>query len=1350
MQSFFQENHRFTHDYKIRAWHQTSVNGKEQLVTYDGLKLRLFDFSSNQLIKETEFIDHSGNSQILSIHISDSLNGVYFLIVKDQKSLIAFDRLLNPVNDLKIEFKFIILSTLFIPQKKELIATGNFGYMQKLELQIAEFSIGTKLKWNNVWMKHDTSQWMSNITYDEIDDSFFTSSGVEVFKWSNENGNLLFKFDTKHSMAITSLCYSPQTITLYSASSDGTIKLWKVAEKQNLTENDKKNRFQSNETLNHYKIIKQPKSGKILLQIDDDSLYSISSERILRRYNCRNGNLLAMLDLQPTISLDMKNVEVTLKMEFNSEKQTIFLSEDKLITLFEVHSAPKEIQSLCQPITHIFVQNIVNHENKESRENEENRTIYALSKDNIVHLYSCNQDDISHMSTIDLDSGFIPSNVISFYVDGEFLICGLENGSIRIVNTVNNEINELDTKSEVLSIFTTDTLLVERHSYCSCDKDNSRKRLIFSSSANGEIFVHCLLCTKFITKLNFSKSKITKIQPIKIASNRSNSENSQSNHNNHQNHNNGKSIYNKNDNMIVGLCKRKLYFWVSENSEVYEKSSIILPMSSSTFEVLDNDTVAVASKNGTILIYDINTMTEKHHIRVHNSIISNLCFHDPSRLCSFAKDSSFFMTDTIDGIVYRQQALPSFNETQCATILNEKKLLIAIDKALFCIEMPKIRKMNESEPEKIDTQESQEDKEVKNAIKIDKTQFLELPEQEEKENTPEKEENDNKTIISDPILNKKESPKVTLKSESNNSRSNKKSVHFVKPDSDEDDKNGATEKLKSFSEIISTLNSNSQSSDYSDEQHSSPHELVAPPPRVYQNPEPKEKVDIIIIDGKPKLLFGDTQIKSANKIITRPKSSFQAERVSHQRQQKQLQTKQMQQIHQQIHQGTEKNGEFNDFYDVSFFYPQARQQSAPRSPTKRKRESRKLKEHEILQEEFFGSLFSVDVQPIVKPQRSAKTPIIGRRKLNFQEIQPIPKINTQRINKNNCPDQKLPSVRIIQSPPQSSKPSSKQNRKIDPLTITQIETISPKSKKNNKPLVSTRKVIHQPKKETSISVQLSNDSNYLQIDRKQTPPPPTTTPATETKNDQNSEEVNHTIEKFNTTLERDEIDNKDHPPKFDKKSFLKKLDSLGQDPKVKSNIAFTNGRVLPALHFRKEPDRYVIACAIHTEFSFNFFTFNTNPLMEKYLQIDEESYDLFDSNFETSNRLFSASRSIQLLKEIYSIGTNPLKNFLMNTPNMSRIDIDENYLKEQTKFSKSKEIQKMYENGYSTDSAFPFQNEKIEIFPSITKVNEYENQKGNEKLNESEGNDFPIISMSFTKYEHLSNLFQNNNFDDWE
>ena len=1249
MQSYFLPLQIFKHNYRIKCWNQFSNGEKDEIISFDGTKLRVFDCLTAKILSEVDFFDRSGNSSILSITINDSISNIFFLVIKEQKNFAAYDSFLKPVPSLGFKFNFNVLSSYFVQNKNILLVTGNFGQRQALTLKKSNSPNGLTFKWDVLWTKHDTSQWMTNIDYDELSDSFFASSGVEVFNWCAYNGNLNFKFETKHTMSITSLKYSSNLLTLFTVASDGQIILWKLMNGQP----------------KEFKTIKQAKVGKIIIDIDDEnSLYTFSSDRIIRRYNCRNCTLIASIDLQHSVSLNMKDMESTLKMEYNKKSFKVYISADKVISEYKIYSAPKEFTNLCQPITMLY------NDSKGYKDLKER--FIAISSDNIVHIFSNSGKEVK---TVDLDSGFIPSKVKSIYLEKEFLICGLTDGIIRIINLENNSTNKIETNSSVLSIFISNQFLVSRHTYCPCQQNNTLDdkvvRLLFSSSKYGEIFVHCLDCRKFIIKFKFSPYKLKQIKPV------------------------------QNSNIIVGINKNSIFFWEVRKADIVVKKSILLNIPISKMEILDNKYVIVASKNGSLLCFDIHSMTELHHIRVHNSCINSICFCYHDEICSFADDSTFYITNIVDGVSHKQQTLPFFKQYHCSTSLQNNKLVISIDNSLYFIDCPHVGPGRENDNTTKDISNSDEEK-----LKEDEITKTE----------------DDKILSNDNTRDTDE----TLLNSSNDSISRNNVIHSTHKCDNEISKQIL--QPKNVNEFIDAKSTNDfETDDITYQKDKS--EIISQNNYLFQ--KKTETVDLLIIDGKPKLLFSNFNEKNTDNSTNifnqkpRPKSSlcnFPTNQKEKNRDSKEYQFR------------DSPNQFLTKENSKSFTYN-----------AKLLNDKLKKKDISFSQEELTGSFFSLDVKPIMKPKRISRTPLSNRKNKNFHftnnfanlsfiphEIVPIQKINTQPVHYT-APTSPNARQQVIQSPKSTEKVKT-----INPLTITQIDTPGFEKKKNNKnPIISTRKnMIHQVKGQQKLAKSKSSISkttkkvSFHGLSNNNDNKTNNNQPLTNKEN--NSFNVVPQIESipFSDIIQEIAPTKKD----FQEKDLIENIGDPEPNINYRGNIAFSNGKIISSIHFQKEPNKYVIACCIHPDFEFNFFTFTTNPLQENIFLIDEDSYDIFNLNYEYSKRLNNNSKFIYNQFQLFGKPNKPLYTFMIKTPSLTRHEINEKKC-----FRKINGIRisntKQNNEPSTTDSLYPGVDSYLEILTIPAISDEINSIKQDDKF------DFKI-SSSLRDTPYLSEVIQ--------
>lgn len=385
-------------------------------------------------------------------------------------------------------------------------------------------------------------------------------------------------------------------------------------------------------------------------------------------------------------------------------------------------------------------------------------------------------------------------------------------------------------------------------------------------------------------------------------------------------------------------------------------------------------------------------------------------------------------------------------------------------------------------------------------------------------------------------------------------------------------------------------------------------------------------------------------------------------------------------------------------------------------------------------EDILRSMFSVDVQSITKPKREIQSATVNKRKLRIypKELIPIPKIETQKSFSNISPDKV-----VIQQRPLTSTANlrhSTSDSATRPKTSKYFNQDYIKPSKNNcltiTQLDSTFRQKSKPAKSEFLPV-------ISQTKRKR----PSTTKSTKRIVSTNNE-CHISNQKPTKEKEDNQMQNDQKHIQFDRKSFIQKLNELSSpESQSKSSISFANGRVMSSIHYNKEPDRYVLACAIHIEFSFNFFTFPTNPTMVNYLSLDEDSYDLFDTNSESSNRLRRCSKYMQLTNELFGNYENPLLYLFNVVPSLVRRDIEKQHLIDQAQFIPSLAnqdsisfslrtdvIQKYYPNMKTADSAFVVIEQNRDMIYELDDncIDEIDNDESNE-----------MFDMCFSKLNYL-------------
>lgn len=678
MDAFFVKHYEFEHPYFLRLWCPSTYKNSSYLLTFDGVKIRLFDFITHQTIKEIDFLNHLSLSNVISIYHPGFSSRAIFLFVRDRRNIWAHDDQLNVIESLSIDTSIIILAMVWSQSKQILYISGNFGWIRALQLKVSTSISGTVCTWVPVWTKHDNSQWMQHLALDETRGYLFGASGIDIFVFALSNAQLLLKFDTKHTQAITSLRYSTDRLLLFTASSDGNIKIWRIFERKP----------------DLIRTIKQIALGPLLVEIDPTTMITLSYERIIRRYNVLNGNVLGSLDLDSSTALDQKNVNDKLQMvlqftETSSDRRQEWLlkSEKNVLVLYEIHYAPRELAICCDIVTHVVVDN--------------KSQIFALCQNNILHIV---HTDASDGRTIDLDTIRIANNpnnmlnpcqILHMVHDNQRIFFAYESGEIKILDTNTYELYEMsepDLGITITSICIIKKFLLQKHLYC--PSTSNLHSLICTSSSNQAFTLHCPLCYHFISSWKLQNEQIVQMEQMPnrdllVVLDASSIR-----------------IYKERDSLITCITFAKF-----EDEEA-----------ATCFSFAADDLIIVAKKSGKATIYDFDLieeiLTQRFTIRMHSHEISQMLscseikkLDDCSELydefdlngmvCSIGIDDTFKIIDCYSGLCQYYTDLPIHKFSHTVSFVYQAKLMLAIsiDQNIRLFDFPQFERVKPNDPE---------------------------------------------------------------------------------------------------------------------------------------------------------------------------------------------------------------------------------------------------------------------------------------------------------------------------------------------------------------------------------------------------------------------------------------------------------------------------------------------------------------------------------------------------------------------------------------------------------------------------------------------------------------------------
>jgi len=497
MDSFFVHSHDFYHPYNVKLWCTSCFENTEYLLTFDGVKIRLFDYGRNFLIREKDFLNHEGISYIHPIQSPLLHSKALFVFVKNRRELIVFDEMLNCVQSLSLDTKVIILSMIWSQKYQTLYVSGNFGWIRALCIKIHTSIAGTMAEWEPKWSNHDSGQWMEHLVLDEDNKVLFGASGKEIYVFSINDGSIIHQFNTGQAKNISRIRYSKKHLALYTSSADGTIKAWRIQTKSSVG-------IQS---------IDASCLGPILIEIDDESIFTFSHNRIIQRYDLTTGSLIGQTDVDKSTPLDRKNVEAVLgfglaySFDESMKREWVFKSEGMVIAKYEALYAPKRL-FICSDVV-LFL--------KVDRRG----SFYTLCKNNVLHkfVFGFHDSIVYDLDRMPLkntgESHSIVSNPVQMIIQNELIFIAYASGEIKVLDMKSNSLFEMDDPDLISGILTMcigEGVLTAKHR--SCQQNLLVENLLLTTSSRGGIRLHCSLCTNAIETWRITKTGLIQLEML--------------------------------------------------------------------------------------------------------------------------------------------------------------------------------------------------------------------------------------------------------------------------------------------------------------------------------------------------------------------------------------------------------------------------------------------------------------------------------------------------------------------------------------------------------------------------------------------------------------------------------------------------------------------------------------------------------------------------------------------------------------------------------------------------------------------------------------------------------------------
>ena len=595
-------------------------NDGVKVIAFDGTKLTLNGIGRHSRPNELNIFDKSPVSIIIPFYTGLSDPVCVFVTVKDQKNIVAFDDHLRKIEDLSLDVSMSIVSMCHSQKDMTLFVSGNVGWIKAFKLRIETGALGLRMSWVPVWTNHDSSQWMSNLICDEESGTIFASSGIEVFQWDWKAGQRVIHFETNHTMEITDLKYSSRRLSLFTASGDGTVKAWKI--------------FKGIQ--NDVGGIKNKKCGPTLMALNDNYIFVISAEKVLRQYDLSNLKLVGEYDFEPGVGIESKSIESPMKLRMCDEENALFVAIDARVHLLRMNSLPTEIFSCCNHVSRLFIDDMMR--------------IYALCSNNYIHVLSQQGRELGN---VDLYSYDVPMNVACGCVYQDKLYLG-SSGSVFSIGVTHKEKSRFDVGSDAVAL-----------DLFSCEAINHMCHApILGVCCQEGVSLFCDKCFRFIARLSTN----TRALSFKFTGG-----------------------------VVFVLQAQRLSAWSLNESGAKQQASVALRDDArGTALAIIDQSIFIAMDDGTISSYSVDGLAELNTFRVCNSCISYIHWYNQPGfdecLCCMTKDGILFQVGISNGAVLAEKPILSHTDFRCLfSAFNDRPFLfLSTGNSVRSMEIPTV------------------------------------------------------------------------------------------------------------------------------------------------------------------------------------------------------------------------------------------------------------------------------------------------------------------------------------------------------------------------------------------------------------------------------------------------------------------------------------------------------------------------------------------------------------------------------------------------------------------------------------------------------------------------------------
>ena len=269
MRKFLNKDFNFKYKYNFKIWDCAISNNIPLLLCYDGATLFLHNLKNKKLIKSQNFHKTNAFNGSLFIKTNDYRYPNIFLLIFEQRNLIAYDDSLNSINQFNLDSKMAIIFILWFEEKNYLYLSGTNGWIKCYYLNTHHSVTEFKANWSLIFEIKTTEDWIIYLALDKKNNILYGVGGYTLYTWNSNTGEFLFRLPNLHdNFKLCQVEVVNESYAVLTSALDGKIKLWNI----------------------HYSACKLYNSiivsppGYLSFFLNNRSITSIGSDRIIKHF----------------------------------------------------------------------------------------------------------------------------------------------------------------------------------------------------------------------------------------------------------------------------------------------------------------------------------------------------------------------------------------------------------------------------------------------------------------------------------------------------------------------------------------------------------------------------------------------------------------------------------------------------------------------------------------------------------------------------------------------------------------------------------------------------------------------------------------------------------------------------------------------------------------------------------------------------------------------------------------------------------------------------------------------------------------------------------------------------------